>query len=115
MQALRLLPIIGVVIAGVSGPAQAQSPFPPQGQQNTIPEKERSQETPTPNSGSGQNGTTGSGDTLSDKLDQSRGVIQPPSNVDPEIRVPAPDPNPGTTRVIPPPGSPGGNPTIVPK
>jgi len=49
--------------------------------------------------------TTG---TLSDQLKNSRGVIAPPGNVDPDIRVPAPVPNPGTTPVIPPPGTPGG-------
>lgn len=59
--------------------------------------------------------TTGSQGSLSEKLDASRGVITPPQNVDPRIQVPAPDPNPGTTKVIPPPGSPGGDQSLVPK
>jgi hypothetical protein len=50
--------------------------------------------------------------TLSDKLDQSNGVICPP-NVDPGIK--APTPNAGNMPVIPPPGSPGGDPTVQPK
>jgi hypothetical protein len=50
--------------------------------------------------------------TLSDKLDQTNGVICPP-NVDPAIK--APTPNAGKMPVIPPPGSPGGDPTVQPK
>lgn len=37
-----------------------------------------------------------------------RGVLRPPGNVDPGIQAPAPVPRPGTTPVIPPPGTPGG-------
>jgi hypothetical protein len=50
--------------------------------------------------------------TLSEKLDRTEGVICPP-NVDPEIK--APTPNAGNTPIIPPPGSPGGDPNIRPK
>jgi hypothetical protein len=58
--------------------------------------------------------TTGqAGEPLSDKLAKSDGVLCPPAGVDPEIR--APTPNAGNTPVIPPPGSPGGNPDIRPK
>jgi hypothetical protein len=55
------------------------------------------------------------GETLSEKLDRSKGIIRPPSNTDPEISKPAPAPNPGTTPVIPPPGTPGGDPSVQPK
>ena len=48
----------------------------------------------------------------SDKLARTDGVICPP-NVDPEIRAPTPDT--GKTPVIPPPGSPGGDPSVRPK
>jgi hypothetical protein len=57
--------------------------------------------------------TTGRGENLSDKLARTDGVICPPPNVDPEIRAPTPDA--GRTPVIPPPGSPGGDPTVRPK
>ena len=57
---------------------------------------------------------TGPG-TLSQKLDQTDGVIRPRTDVDPGITKPAPVPNPGSTPVIPPPGSPGGNPSVQPK
>jgi hypothetical protein len=58
---------------------------------------------------------TGSTETLSDKLEKTDGVIRPPTTATPDMTVPAPVPNPGTTPVIPPPGSPGGNQAIVPK
>ena len=50
--------------------------------------------------------------TLSEKLDQTAGVICPP-DIDPAIK--APTPNSGKTPVIPPPGSPGGDPSVQPK
>ena len=52
--------------------------------------------------------------TLSQKLNQSEGVIHPPSGVDPEIRVPPPSTG-GTMPIIPPPGEPGGSQAIQPK
>jgi len=54
-----------------------------------------------------------SSEPLGDKLAKSDGVMCPPAGVDPEIR--APTPETGNTPVIPPPGSPGGDPTIRPK
>jgi len=53
-----------------------------------------------------------SNQTLSEKLGQTNGVICPP-DVDSEMKKPAPDA--GKTPVIPPPGSPGGNPNLRPK
>ena len=54
------------------------------------------------------------GGTLSDKLSTTGGVIHPSTDVDPAIKV-AP-PNAGTTMpVIPPPGTPGGDPNVTPK
>ncbi len=50
--------------------------------------------------------------TLSDKLDQGGGVICPP-DVDPGIKTPAPET--GKMPVIPPPGTPGGDPKVQPK
>jgi len=62
----------------------------------------------------GSETTTGQGGrSPGDELAKSDGVLCPPSNVDPEIR--APTPEGGNTPVIPPPGSPGGNPTLRPK
>jgi hypothetical protein len=58
--------------------------------------------------------TTGqSAEPLGDRLAKSDGVLCPPAGVDPEMRAPTPDT--GNTPVIPPPGSPGGNPGVRPK
>jgi hypothetical protein len=43
-----------------------------------------------------------------------RGVIRPPEGVDPGILAPTPR-DPGALRVIPPPGSPGGDPRVEPR
>jgi hypothetical protein len=50
---------------------------------------------------------------LGEKLAKSDGVLCPPAGVDPEIR--APTPEGGKMPVIPPPGSPGGDPNVRPK
>ena len=65
-----------------------------------------------PNNGPAETGST---KTLSDKLEQTDGVIRPPANISPDNTVRPPVPNPGTTPVIPPPGSPGGNQQVEPK
>lgn len=58
--------------------------------------------------------TTGQAqEPLGDKLAKSDSVLCPPANVDPDIRAPAP--GGGNTPVIPPPGSPGGDPSVRPK
>ena len=62
-----------------------------------------------------ENGTTGASEhseSLSDKLDRSEGVLPPPADLDTGLAKPAPDV--GTTRIIPPPGSPGGDLTVRP-
>ncbi|RVU18106.1 hypothetical protein [Methylobacterium oryzihabitans] len=69
----------------------------------TIPEKVRPQE-PTSEKGD----TTGS--TLSDKLQQSDGVIKPPATGAPDMSVTPPEPNPNSTPVIRPGELPGRGP-----
>ena len=68
-----------------------------------------------PPKGSAQEGATvgRANEPLGDKLAKSDGVLCPPAGVDPEIRAPTPDT--GNTPVIPPPGSPGGDPSVRPK
>jgi hypothetical protein len=51
---------------------------------------------------------------LSDKLARSGGVICPPQQVDPDMKAPTPRGG-GNMPVIPPPGSPGGDPNVQPK
>ena len=57
--------------------------------------------------------------SLSDQLNRSKGVITPPaavSNADPGIVKPPPDTGTTTTMpMIPPPGTPGGDPNVQPK
>lgn len=52
-------------------------------------------------------------DNPSDRLADSKGVICPPA-VDPDIRVKPPSDD-GTLKVVPAPGTPGGNPDAQPK
>ena len=59
--------------------------------------------------------TTGqSRESLSDRLAQSDGVMCPPSSIDPQMHKDPPAAE-GKMPVIPPPGSPGGDPTVRPK
>ena len=51
---------------------------------------------------------SGGSENLSSKLSKSGGVITPKSNVDPDMKVPAPAPHPNSTPVIPPSAT-GGN------
>jgi hypothetical protein len=53
--------------------------------------------------------------TLSDKLSNTNGVIHPDSDVDPGIRKAPPATDAAKTPVIPPPGTPGGEPGVQPK
>ena len=116
--------LISCVLAVGSGlgfdAALAQSPpAPATPPQQTAPPPAQSPTDCAPASPNGstvapEGSTVGrSNEPLGDKLARSNGVLCPPSNIDPEMRAPAPDA--GTTPVIPPPGSPGGNPNVQPK
>jgi len=55
-------------------------------------------------------------ESVGERLDRSDGVIRPPEGAAPDMRVPPKDPGAGSTMpVIPPPGTPGGNPDVRPK
>jgi hypothetical protein len=100
-----------VALALVGGPAAAQisgaPAAPPPGSDTAVPEKvappQDAIQGPAP------------GESLSDHLGDTGGVIRPSGNPDPGIAAQPPDPDPGTTRVIPPPGTPGGDPSVQPK
>jgi hypothetical protein len=112
---------LSCVLIAASGVASAQAPpapaTPPA--QTAPPEPGRTNDcSPTQSTPQGsiapQGMTTGqSREPLGDKLAKSDGVLCPPAGVDPQMRAPTPDT--GNTPVIPPPGSPGGDPTIRPK
>ena len=98
--------IVGLLLAG-SGAAFAQTASPAA---NCTPTQTNPQQgTLSPNgTTTGQNA-----EPLSDKLARSDGVLCPPGGVDTEMHVPTP--NAGTTPVIPPPGSSGGDQNVRPK
>ena len=104
-----LVAVIMAVVIGVSQPAAAQSSDPSKpgsDQSPPIDPKQDPRSTTT---------TARPGETLSERLDRTDGVIRPPSDLNPEMSVRPPVPDPGTTPVIPPPGSPGGDPRVTPK
>jgi hypothetical protein len=106
MRMLSVIAISGAVFATATvGFAQSQAPAPPAPAPLEGTECQRGA---LPTLGE----TTGSA-PLSDQLSQSKGIICPPAGIDPGIA--APPVGGGRTPVIPPPGTPGGDPSIVPK
>lgn len=114
LETVALLAVIALA-SMLARPAHGQAPNdPPPGSAPCLPHQ------PPGSPGTPPVGTTGEAesgvappDNLSDRLARADGVICPPPGVDPEIRLPTPDT--GRTPVIPPPGSPGGDPSIRPK
>lgn len=107
-----------LLIASAHAPAQAQT-LPAVPPQSVDPKacsdpatQIRRNNTPPGKSDAPAQGNS-SNQTLSQKLENSDGVLCPPPDLDPSIKVPTPDV--GTTPTIPPPGSPGGDPTVRPK
>ena len=114
MIAARLLFLSALVSSTLPLAVAAQTPIRPPQAPNMPPSSQVIPEKIEPKDPAATGGV-GSGPTLSDKLEATDGVIRPPGNIDPGITAPAPVPNPGTTPVIPPPGSPGGNQAVQPK
>jgi hypothetical protein len=108
---------LSYVLLATSGAASAQAPpVPATPPAQTAPVNNCVPMQPQPPRGTiaPEGSTTGrTAEPLGDKLAKSDGVLCPPSGVDPEIR--APTPETGNMPVIPPPGSPGGDPDIRPK
>ena len=115
-----LVPVLaGALLLSLGASSQAQSPPTP----NTVPPatgntvRDPKACAPSQQVNPSQPGsTTGQAQpsqNLSDKLAQTDGVLCPPAGMDPDIHAPAPDV--GTMPVIPPPGSPGGDPNVRPK
>src|SRR3982074_2343815 len=95
--------------APATPPAQTAPPAPPRPVDCTPSQSAPQRGTVVPNGTKTGERT----EPLGDKLARTDGVLCPPAGVDPEIRAPTPDT--GNTRVIPPPGSPGGDPNVRPK
>ena len=99
-----------IILLGVTVPCAAQVTPTPQSNPACANDQRSppGAPAPQPSKPDTQNDTR----NLSDKLAQTEGVLCPP-NVDPEIK--APTPQGGPMPVIPPPGSPGGDPGVRPK
>ena len=99
-QLLLAMTLTGAVTGAV---AQTQTPLPADAPKDCPP-------------GTGANAPSlnnGAKGDLTDKLASSKGVICPPAGVDAEMQQKPPEG--GTMKVIPPPGSPGGDPRVQPK
>jgi hypothetical protein len=79
---------------------------PPAWSQSTPSDRDRQPKTETEGQAPSEN--------LSERLDRSKGVIQPPQSVDPGMQVTPPNPD-SRMPVIPPPGTRDGDKTIDPK
>jgi hypothetical protein len=112
--------ILGVAVLALT-PALAAAQSPPAPKTPVAPQAEKADPNACANPGTratvGQGGdiqvNPPPGRNLSDQLARSDGVICPPGHVDNNIH--APTPPGGAMPVIPPPGSPGGDPTVKPK
>jgi hypothetical protein len=112
--------MIALMVAVCLVPAVAIAQAPPQPKAPTAPDKE----VHDPDACAHAPATVGKGGgldvqkrdkrDLSEQLADSGGVICPPQDVDPEMDKAAPQ-HGGRMPVIPPPGSPGGNPGVQPK
>jgi hypothetical protein len=62
-------------------------------------------------------GSSSPSGNLSRQLNRSGGIITPPkaNSLDPGMQAPPPSPGVQSTPIIPPPGTPGGNPQVQPK
>jgi hypothetical protein len=116
--ALFILGVMTMVAQGANAQAPPSATAPPlptatsEVAVNCAPTtSERARGTVAPETTTGQ--ARQPSEPLSDKLAKSDGVLCPPPGIDPEIHAPTPDA--GNMPVIPPPGSPGGNPDVRPK
>lgn len=109
---------LAVLSAALVVPALAAAQAPPETKAPIAPKTERLDPNACANRATvGQGGDVDmqkpKDQSLSDHLARSDGVICPPEHVDPEIK--ATTPPGGAMKVIPPPGSPGGDPNVQPK
>jgi hypothetical protein len=111
--ALALMPVVTFAQAPpapASPQAQTSPPNPARTTSNCVP----TEAVPKDGTLAPRGATTGRApESLGDRLAKSDGVLCPPPGVDPEMH--APTPQGGTMPVIPPPGSPGGDPSVRPK
>ena len=108
MKALSSVILGLAALIGMAPPSKAQAPAP-----GVPPPQTPQSESTGPQDPRSTGSTSRSNQPLSERLESTEGVIRPPENIAPDIAIRPPDP--GTTRVIPPPGAPGGDPNVQPK
>ena len=109
MNRCAALPVVAPVLLMLGGIACAQTtppPGPPVQAAPSTPDRPACAPNNPSTDASGQS-------NLSDRLANHNGVICPPGDVDPQMRVPPP--GGGRMLVVPPPGTPGGDPNTIPK
>lgn len=107
-----LILVLAATAAHAQAPPAQRDPQAQPPQQGTVrcapPPRQPGQEGERPS------GTVGQAPgALSERLAQSGGVLCPPAHLDQDMQKEAP--NEGKTPVIPPPGTPGGDPSVRPK
>jgi hypothetical protein len=106
-----ILCVVGIGIAAAQPNPPAVAPVP---ETACRPDTRETAPNTPPTVGSGNSRRpAGEARELSDRLADSQGVICPPPGLDPEIQL-TPPPG-GDIKVIPAPGTPGGNPNVQPK
>lgn len=91
--------ILAITLAREAGATVTTTPPPPDQPQSQIPEKQAPPLENSPNE---------------NKFQREDGVIKPPGDVDPNMTEKPPETD-GRMPIIPPPGSPGGDPSLKPK
>ena len=109
-----LFSLMACVAVPMAAMAQNPQPSPPHEEHPTVTPPGPSQTPPEQIAPGSSLPPTRSGETLSNKLARDQGTLQPPK-VDPGIQAPLPSRTQDTMPVIRPPGTPGGNQTVVPK
>src|SRR3954466_11853174 len=102
MRKRRVTPVVALALVVEAGAVYAQSGT------NLNPGTPQSEST-GPNDPRSTGRSSSSNETTSERLEKNEGVMRPAPSIAPEMAVRPPVPNPGTTPVIPPPGSPGGD------
>ncbi|MGG5886105.1 hypothetical protein ACLF3G_03125 [Falsiroseomonas sp. HC035] len=111
----KMVPALLMASALAAGPVLAQTAVPADPRDRTTPQAER------PGPEQRRPDRSGGGPTGNDIVGERegggvpRGVVRPPMDIDPGIQGSVPVPAPNTTPVIPPPGTPGGEPGVVPR
>ena len=103
--------ILTPVLAAAQAPPPSQAPIAPKSDQ--LDPKACANNRATVGQGGDLDMQKPAGRSLSEHLARSDGVICPPDQIDPEMKQPTPPG--GSMPVIPPPGSPGGDPNTHPK